>query len=667
MSDVERLALKVSVSAGNTSGTLALVRTGTLYLAGADNITISQNGNTISFSGGGGGANVSVSNAIQSVSSQTGSGTNTSRFAADDHVHAGVGPAGVTNIGNTSGNTSVMHGRFVLAGGNNVTLSVSTSNNNAQTITISAGNVSGQFTAGMSTGGNTSGTSGVVSNQVVFAGGNNITLSQSTNGNSATITISGAGQLAVGISTGGNTSGTSGTATAQYIFAGGNNITLSQSSSGNSATLTISAGAQIAVGISTGGNTSGTSGTATAQYIFAGGNNITLSQSSSGNSATLTISAGDALAGGVGISTGGNTSGTSGTATARYVFAGGNNITLSQSSSGNSATLTISAGNAFSGGISTGGNTAGTSGVVADRLVLAGGNNCTVSQSTNAQSATVTISVANPFSAGISTMGNTSGTSGMVQDRVVFVGTPNITLSQSTNAQSATITISGANPGAQAMSFWQNAVPASTDNAVNSAYAVGSLYVFPLDLGNNIFPGDMTVSTLALGHTINYTGGANSTKAFSSTVNFGLYTINSSSLSLINSISTSWGTGADNASLSSLYQGKRFLTMNSSLASAQWSMRQSLYYGGIILRTSGANVALSNFGAVFLESGIRSGTMGVGNTTGDTTMGGMPLHGIYSTTTTAFPGSIAQSELQKTALLAYFVPHVIFNNIMASY
>jgi hypothetical protein len=46
---------------------------------------------------------------------------------------------------------------------------------------------------GISTLGNTSGTSGLVSNQMVFVGGNNVTLSQSINGQSATLTISAGG------------------------------------------------------------------------------------------------------------------------------------------------------------------------------------------------------------------------------------------------------------------------------------------------------------------------------------------------------------------------------------------------------------------------------------------------------------------------------------------
>jgi hypothetical protein len=80
---------------------------------------------------------VSSATNIQEVSSASAAGAMVSRFANEGHVHPGVGPAGVSNVGNTSGNTGALFGRLILAGGNNITLSVSTSNNNAQTITIS--------------------------------------------------------------------------------------------------------------------------------------------------------------------------------------------------------------------------------------------------------------------------------------------------------------------------------------------------------------------------------------------------------------------------------------------------------------------------------------------------------------------------------------------------
>lgn len=48
-------SLKASIG-GNTAGVLAPINTGTLFLAGGNNITLSQNGNSITISGGGGGA-----------------------------------------------------------------------------------------------------------------------------------------------------------------------------------------------------------------------------------------------------------------------------------------------------------------------------------------------------------------------------------------------------------------------------------------------------------------------------------------------------------------------------------------------------------------------------------------------------------------------------------
>lgn len=203
---------------------------------------------------------------------------------------------------------------------------------------------------GISNAGNTSGSSGTVSNQILFAGGNNITLSQSTSAGSATVTISaGAGGAAgtntFGISNLGNTSGTTGTingSNAQFLLAGGNNVTLSQSINGSSATVTISAANPSAdtFGISNLGNTAGTSGVISSspqRMLFAGGNNITLSQSVNGASATITVSAPNASSNTFGISNLGNTSGTSGTingAAAQLLLSCGTNITHSQSVNG---------------------------------------------------------------------------------------------------------------------------------------------------------------------------------------------------------------------------------------------------------------------------------------------------------------------------------------------
>lgn len=113
-----------------------------------------------------------------------------------------------------------------------------------------------------------------------------------------------AGSNSFGISNIGNTSGTSGAASGapiRYVFAGGNNITLSQSldAASKSGTLTISAfNESQSIGMSNIGNTKGTTGIASGanvQYLLAGGNNVTLSQSLNGASGTVSVAAGGTL------------------------------------------------------------------------------------------------------------------------------------------------------------------------------------------------------------------------------------------------------------------------------------------------------------------------------------------------------------------------------------
>lgn len=116
---------------------------------------------------------------------------------------AGTGPIIVPPLGDivsASGNTAgtlalLQNTTVVLAGGNNVTLSQSGNTISINAATIDAGNAN---TIGISNLGNTAGTSGVVSGpalEVFLAGGNNITLSQSINGSTATISVVGPNQV----------------------------------------------------------------------------------------------------------------------------------------------------------------------------------------------------------------------------------------------------------------------------------------------------------------------------------------------------------------------------------------------------------------------------------------------------------------------------------------
>jgi hypothetical protein len=374
----------------------------------------------------------------------------------------------------SAGTTQVSRGTVVFSNSNGLSfgMSGSTVTGSYTVPTVTAGS----DTLGISNLGNTAGTSGVVSGdqvRVLFAGGNNVTLSQSVNGASATITISGANTVAqttqtqnVVVPAAGTQTATSGT----VVFSNSNGIAFGMSNSSvitaSYTVPTVTAGSDT-LGISNLGNTAGTSGVVSGdqvRVVFAGGNNVTLSQSVNGVSATITVSAfnqtaqpGTAFTGG--MSNLGNTAGTSGVVSgnAQMLVVGGNNVTVSQSINGQSATLTISGANTVAQTVQTVGlyalgNTTQNSSTTLDARTISfnGLGAATVGYSNGSVQISVPVQTAESNTLGISNLGNTSGTSGVVsaaQVRVLFAGGNNITLSQSVNGASATITISGANAG----------------------------------------------------------------------------------------------------------------------------------------------------------------------------------------------------------------------------
>jgi hypothetical protein len=127
---------------------------------------------------------------------------------------------------------------------------------------------------GMSNLGNTSGTSGTVNRGIVFVGGNNVTLSQSVNLSSATLTISAAAQSVQtqnlhNVTLGGNTlGGMAQVSSGTMMLAGGNNITLSQN--GNTVSIIGGAGGGGGGGIAL-ANSQTTYTSGTANLAVAGG------------------------------------------------------------------------------------------------------------------------------------------------------------------------------------------------------------------------------------------------------------------------------------------------------------------------------------------------------------------------------------------------------------
>lgn len=474
---------------GNTAGATSLISSGTLSLAGGNNITLSQNGQSITISG---------ASQIPSFS------------------------AGVFG-GNTAGTTGITGSQLILAGGNNVTLSQS-NNTAGASVTISAG---AGFSAGLSNLGNTSGATGITGTQLVLAGGNGITLSQGTNSAGATITVSASQtvqtQNAINVTAAGNTTGTLALVSSGTLqLAGGNNVTLSQvgnaitisAGTANPANLSVSAGlstgtfggitfsngsgvswglnlgtitasvatqtvqTQNVVDVSLGGNTAGALALISSGTLFlAGGNNVTLSQAGQ----SITISANTVAAATLSVS-----AGTSSAALGGVTFSNSNNVTFglnngtitasaSQSTqtqatgaiAGTGYTSTSTGGSVLVGtlnssGLSLGipawlttqsvqtqnlvdvslsGNTSGTLALLSSgTLILAGGNNITLSQ--HGQSVTILANTAAAFSGGVSNIGNSAGNTGITGSQLVLAGGNGITLSQVTGANGATVTVS---------------------------------------------------------------------------------------------------------------------------------------------------------------------------------------------------------------------------------
>ena len=112
---------------GNTAGAMAQISSGTMTLAGGNNITLSQAGNAVTISGGAGGG-----------------------FSA-----------GLSNLGNTQGQTGVTGTRLVIVGTDNITLSQATDANGGTISITGQSPAGGAFSGGVSTGGNTAGATGI--------------------------------------------------------------------------------------------------------------------------------------------------------------------------------------------------------------------------------------------------------------------------------------------------------------------------------------------------------------------------------------------------------------------------------------------------------------------------------------------------------------------------
>jgi hypothetical protein len=263
----------------------------------------------------------------------------------------------------------------------------------------------------------------------------------------------------------------------------------------------------------------------------------------------------------------------------------------------------------------------------------------------------------------ITLSGNTTGTMAEINSGTLsLAGGNNITLSQS-GTNKVTISAGG---GAPTIEYFDNAgAQSGVIGLASTSMTFNTLMLQPLTPNNENFPGNMTASTAMLQFSYNHSSTASSS-AHSSTVGLGVYTrANSTQLSLLNSVQTTWAQAAATNQTAS-YHGQRWITINSSLWSAQPTFSQGLYWFGMFVRSSNMNRSASFVGQFLQAQAQRSGTIGSSVGTA-TSMGHYPFMGIHSVSQTAFPASIAASEVNKAHALANFVPNVVFNNVASSF
>src|SRR3990167_2440286 len=165
---------RVTLAGNSTSAGagFALISSGTLTLAGGNAITLSQNGNAVTISGAAGAGATAISGLANSETTYTSGTVSLSelgaitirsttgqafQFSVNSQTVQTQNVVDVTLSGNTAGVLALISsGTMTLAGGNNIVLSQA-----GNAATISGANQS--FLAGLSTLGNTLGTTGTVS------------------------------------------------------------------------------------------------------------------------------------------------------------------------------------------------------------------------------------------------------------------------------------------------------------------------------------------------------------------------------------------------------------------------------------------------------------------------------------------------------------------------
>ena len=177
------------------------------------------------------------------------------------------------------------------------------------------------FSGGFSTGGNTAGDTGLVTNRLVLAGGNNITLSGSTNAGSMTVTISaGAAGGSVNFS-----AGTTSNNLASVVFSNSNGVSFGL----NGSTITGS----IATSLTNVNLSAGTTSNNLSAFVFSNSNNVSFGLNGSTVTGTATVAS---TQGSINLS-----AGTTSNLASAFTFSNSNNVSFGLNGSTVTATATV--------------------------------------------------------------------------------------------------------------------------------------------------------------------------------------------------------------------------------------------------------------------------------------------------------------------------------------
>jgi hypothetical protein len=685
---------------GNTAGAAATVSTGTMGLAGGNNITLSQNGNAITINGATNGltnvnlsagtTSANLSNMVFSNSNgvsfglngSTITGTVATTYAASNHSHGNP----TLNLTNLSGTTA--------SASNGLTLSLSAAAQTVQT----------QNLHNMTLSGNTAGVMAQVSSgTLTLAGGNNITLSQ--NGNAISI-IGGAG----GAGGAALSAGTQSVSTGTVNFANSNGVTFGMSGS-NQITAShngITSQTNQTVGIyATGANTTGQSSSNTidarslvvsGQGMYAGmsGNTLQLSAAttyaasdhshgnptlaltnlsgttaSASNGLTLSLSAAAPGAGGGAALSAGTQSVSTGTVN----FANSNGISFGMSGSNQiTASYTVPTQSAQTANLYVSSNStqlSSTAGVDLRSITFQGAGNVSIGVSQGK----VLVSGAGGAGGGIALANSqttyTSGTANLIE------GGGAITIASTTGQQfNFSVPATSSLSATGALSIVTNGstisigVPYDTNNFYQNmdrgatallGTANGTLMLQRLNQENARFAANLTANTVMM----NISGSVTATLSSSAhtfSVSIGIYSDNITNLSLINSASSSWALAA-NTSNTAAYHGPRWL----SFVASQWSSAPNFvndgeYVFGVVFRSAGLAIPMSYIGQNYMQSAQRSGSLGVSVATNTSLAQGNYWNAMYSASTSAMPTVISSNQVNRNNATAIFMPHIILNN-----